>query len=150
MMDKVELARALGWSRSRLDRAVSGDPGFPVVSRGGRHVQWSFDLAAVREYLARAPRGGREKQEKPKPSAGLDKTELARAIGWSRPRLDRWIEQHEDFPVLKRGTQGGGWLFDLEVVETYLGIGGAPANARTFAARSLSNHQPASTDELSR
>lgn len=51
----------------------------------------------------------------------LTKAELCHAIGWSKPRLDRRLESDPNFPVRKRGTQAGGWEFDLAVVLAYLG-----------------------------
>lgn len=62
-----------------------------------------------------------------KSSAGSDcigKKELAAALGWSRPRLDRRLNEDPHFPVHSRGGKGGGWEFDLALVLAYLN--GAP------------------------
>lgn len=47
MIGKAELAKALGWSRPRLDRRLETDRHFPVANRS----PWQFDLAAVKAYL---------------------------------------------------------------------------------------------------
>jgi phage terminase Nu1 subunit (DNA packaging protein) len=41
--------------------------------------------------------------------------------GWSRMKLDRRLEADPDFPVETRGTQAGGWTFDVDAVKAYLG-----------------------------
>jgi hypothetical protein len=51
----------------------------------------------------------------------VGKNELAVELGWSRPKLDRYLETHAHFPVVERGAKGGGWKFDLEQVLAYLG-----------------------------
>lgn len=50
----------------------------------------------------------------------VGKKELAAAIGWSRPTLDRRLNADAGFPVLSRGGRGGGWEFDLNQVVAYL------------------------------
>lgn len=50
----------------------------------------------------------------------IGKAELAKALGWSRPRLDRRLDTDQFFPVEKRGTKSGGWQFDLAKVKAYL------------------------------
>lgn len=50
----------------------------------------------------------------------LDKAGLCLALGWSKPKLDRRLDGDANFPVRKRGTQAGGWEFDLSVVLAYL------------------------------
>jgi hypothetical protein len=52
----------------------------------------------------------------------VDKTGLASALGWSRPRLDRRLKEDRAFPVLSSGDQAGGWRFDLEAVRRHLGV----------------------------
>lgn len=60
---------------------------------------------------------------KPRDKAGrqIGKRELCKVLGWTRPRLDRRIEGDGNFPILKRGTQRGGWKFDIDAVFAYLG-----------------------------
>lgn len=60
--------------------------------------------------------------------SGVGKVELAAALGWSRPRLDRRLLSDRDFPVISRGDQSGGWRFDLSAVQKHLGIA-EPKNA---------------------
>ncbi len=60
---------------------------------------------------------------------GIGKKELAAALGWSRPKLDRRLLSDPNFPVLNRGDQSGGWKFDLAGVQTYLDGRGTPAQA---------------------
>lgn len=55
----------------------------------------------------------------------VGKKELAERLGWSRPTLDRRIDQDRNFPVAMRGNQQGGWGFDLDEVKAYLGDGQA-------------------------
>jgi phage terminase Nu1 subunit (DNA packaging protein) len=50
----------------------------------------------------------------------VGKKQLCDALGWSRARLDSRISADENFPVLQRGNQGGGWLFDIAAVLRYL------------------------------
>jgi len=50
----------------------------------------------------------------------VGKAELVAALGWTRPRLDRRLENDAAFPVRRRGTRAGGWEFDLEAVVAYL------------------------------
>lgn len=57
--------------------------------------------------------------------ATIGKQELAGALGWSRPKLDRELKRDANFPVESRGDQSGGWRFDLAKVRAHLG--GVPA-----------------------
>ncbi|MFK4447467.1 hypothetical protein ABH944_007795 [Caballeronia udeis] len=50
----------------------------------------------------------------------VDKMKLCVTLGWSRAKLGRRIETDPSFPVLRCGTQGGGWLFDLGAVTAHL------------------------------
>jgi phage terminase Nu1 subunit (DNA packaging protein) len=50
----------------------------------------------------------------------LGKKELCKALGWNRPKLDRVLKRDENFPIISRGDQSGGWCFDLEAVQKYL------------------------------
>lgn len=52
----------------------------------------------------------------------VGKKELALRLGWSRPTLDRRLDQDPKFPVVMRGTQQGGWAFDPDDVAAYLGV----------------------------
>lgn len=54
---------------------------------------------------------------------GIGKKELAAALGWTRPKLDRRLLSDRLFPVKKRGDQSGGWQFDLAAVKAYLAGG---------------------------
>ncbi|MCW5760876.1 MAG: hypothetical protein KIS90_13990 [Phenylobacterium sp.] len=49
------------------------------------------------------------------------KKQLCEALGWSRMKLDRRLESDPIFPVVTRGTQAGGWEFDVDLVLAYLG-----------------------------
>jgi phage terminase Nu1 subunit (DNA packaging protein) len=59
----------------------------------------------------------------------IGKRELAAALGWSRSRLDRRLDQDSRFPVRKRGNQAGGWEFDVAAVLAYLQQPAAPVAA---------------------
>jgi phage terminase Nu1 subunit (DNA packaging protein) len=50
----------------------------------------------------------------------LGKAELAQALGWSRPRLDRRLAADPYFPIVTQGDGTGGWEFDLEAVKAHL------------------------------
>lgn len=50
----------------------------------------------------------------------IGKAALAKYLGWSRPTLDKRIDEDPRFPVRSRGNQGGGWTFDVGDVEAYL------------------------------
>lgn len=50
----------------------------------------------------------------------VGKKQLCEALGWSRMKLDRRLDDDDMFPVVTRGTQSGGWEFDVDVVEAYL------------------------------
>jgi len=69
--------------------------------------------------------------------SSIPKIELCAALGWSRPKLDRVLARHPDFPVRTRGTQRGGWQFDLPEVIAYLEQQWqrAPASAGTETAK---------------
>lgn len=56
----------------------------------------------------------------------LGKKELAEALGWNRPKLDRRLDADPNFPILARGTRAGGWQFDLAAVRAYLDGSEAP------------------------
>ena len=51
LVNAGELCRALGRSRPWLDQRVVEDLNFPVVARGGKGVQWQFDLAEATAYV---------------------------------------------------------------------------------------------------
>lgn len=57
----------------------------------------------------------------------VGKADLAEALGWSRPRLDRRIDSDPAFPVKTRGGRSGGWEFDLGAIEAYLGLAATDA-----------------------
>lgn len=61
----------------------------------------------------------------------IGKAALASVLGWTRPKLDRRLNTDPAFPVVKRGSQQGGWEFDQSQVETYLS--GAPVTAQPTA-----------------
>jgi hypothetical protein len=48
-------------------------------------------------------------------------------------KLDRRLDEDADFPVVSRGTQAGGWQFDLEAVKAYL----EPEEEREIVAEDL-------------
>jgi phage terminase Nu1 subunit (DNA packaging protein) len=51
----------------------------------------------------------------------VGKKQLCEKLKWSRMRLDRRLEGDPAFPVETRGTQAGGWAFDVDKVLAYLG-----------------------------
>jgi len=55
----------------------------------------------------------------------VGKKELAAALEWSRPTLDKRLKTDPKFPVVRRGDQSGGWAFSIEQVRSYL-AGGKP------------------------
>jgi phage terminase Nu1 subunit (DNA packaging protein) len=64
----------------------------------------------------------------------VTKLALCKALKWSRMRLERRLEADAAFPVVTRGTQAGGWSFDLDAVQAYL----APEEEREEVAEDLS------------
>lgn len=50
----------------------------------------------------------------------VGKKALCEILGWSRMKLDRRLDEDEAFPVETRGTQAGGWAFDVDAVQAYL------------------------------
>ena len=60
------------------------------------------------------------KKNKEGASSVVGKAELAAALGWTRPRLDRRLENDAAFPVRRRGTRAGGWEFNVDDVVAYL------------------------------
>ncbi len=62
-------------------------------------------------------------------AAIVGKRELAAALNWSRPTLDRRLLQDPTFPVRRRGSQAGGWEFELAAVHAYLNGVRAPEPA---------------------
>lgn len=79
-------------------------------------------------------------------AATIGKAELAIALGWTRPRLDRRLDQDAKFPVKKRGTRAGGWQFDLEKVRAYLNAGSSvPAVPKKEPAAAPKAKPPAAT-----
>jgi phage terminase Nu1 subunit (DNA packaging protein) len=80
-----------------------------------------------------------------KKTSPVGKAELAAAIGWTRPRLDRRLDQDPNFPVKKRGTRAGGWEFDLPAVLAYLAGAEAPAPAKA-AKKSKAEPKKAAPD----
>lgn len=61
-----------------------------------------------------------EKKTVTRAGSPIGKQQLCVTLGWSRARLDRRIESDPGFPVLQRGTRGGGWLFDVSAVKTHI------------------------------
>lgn len=51
----------------------------------------------------------------------VDKQQLSKALGWSRDRLTRRLNDDTDFPVLRRGDKTTSWAFSLRAVRAYLG-----------------------------
>ncbi|WP_374572552.1 hypothetical protein [Phenylobacterium sp.] len=56
----------------------------------------------------------------------VGKKQLCGLLGWSRPTLDRRIDQDAAFPIRQRGDQRGGWEFDAADVFAYLGLDDPP------------------------
>lgn len=75
----------------------------------------------------------------------LSKAELCKALGWSKPKLDRRLASDKNFPVRKRGNQSGGWEFDLPIVMRYLQISAdaAPKPGRPPAKVVQTDSRPA-------
>jgi phage terminase Nu1 subunit (DNA packaging protein) len=63
----------------------------------------------------------------------------AEVLHWSRMRLERRLEADPEFPVVRRGTQAGGWAFDADAVLAYLG---ASVDEPEDAAPVKVAHQP--------
>ncbi len=55
----------------------------------------------------------------------VGKRELCEKLKWSRPTLDARLKADPNFPVKQVGGRGGGWVFDVQAVRSYLL--GAPA-----------------------
>jgi len=76
-----------------------------------------LEAGAVRSDDATAPQSVQR---------SIGKKELAAALGWSRPKLDRRLKTDPLFPILRQGTQRGGWEFDLASVLDHLENTSAP------------------------
>lgn len=63
----------------------------------------------------------------------VGKRQLCALLEWSRSKLDRRLETDDRFPVQSRGTQAGGWKFDVEAVQAYL----EPEEDRELVAEDL-------------
>lgn len=48
------------------------------------------------------------------------KAELAARLTWTRDRLDRFLAQHPDFPVVHRASKGVPWRFDIDAALAYV------------------------------
>lgn len=46
-------------------------------------------------------------------TAYANKDELARALDWSKPTLDSYLKDHPDAPIVRRGSNGVEWQFDV-------------------------------------
>jgi hypothetical protein len=78
---KKELALALGWARTRLDRRLATDPKFPIVSRGDQSGGWQFDLLAVRQYLSSNGKpAAKSASKKGARLPAIDKAQLRNAV----------------------------------------------------------------------
>lgn len=61
----------------------------------------------------------------------VGKKELAKILGWSRPKLDRRLRRDANFPIVERGNQREHWSFDVVAVRAHVGELSSPeANAR--------------------
>jgi hypothetical protein len=90
---KKELALALGWARTTLDRRLASDAKFPVESRGDQAGGWAFDLAKVRRYLngeAPAPVASVKPAKKP---PVIDRAQLRDAVALPPPSAARTVSQ---------------------------------------------------------
>ncbi len=77
----------------------------------------------------------------------IGKKELCARLGWSRPRLDRRLDEDPHFPVQSRGGKGGGWEFDADLVEAYLT--GAPTRPAAEPEPELEEiEEPVQLDEV--
>jgi phage terminase Nu1 subunit (DNA packaging protein) len=63
------------------------------------------------------------------PAVTVNKKELARLLDVSLPTLDKMIEDHADFPVEQRGTNGCEWQFDPARVKAWSDAQKAKADA---------------------
>ena len=94
---KLEMARLLGWSAPKLDRELRNDHNFPVISPGGKGVEWQFDAAAVLTFV-RMQEGPTQAglpglplsptQRKNEASAKLLEMQLERQLGEMVPRAE--------------------------------------------------------------
>lgn len=50
----------------------------------------------------------------------VGKKQLCEILGWSRMRLDRRLDEDASFPIEARGTQAGGWQFDVAAVQAHV------------------------------
>lgn len=50
----------------------------------------------------------------------VGKAGLAARLGWTRERLDRYLHQHPEFPVVQRASKGIAWQFDVEAALAYV------------------------------
>ena len=50
----------------------------------------------------------------------MNKAEICRALGISKPTLADWMARDVDFPVVARGGRGSAWKFDLPTVRRHL------------------------------
>ncbi|NML43504.1 hypothetical protein HHL11_07075 [Ramlibacter sp. G-1-2-2] len=76
----------------------------------------------------------------------VGKAELAEALGWTRPRLDRRLQQDAQFPVQQRGSRAGGWEFNLAAVLAYLGETQDGARAEPSGRPQLAGRATAPTE----
>lgn len=76
----------------------------------------------------------------------IGKAELAVALGWTRPKLDRRLDSDASFPVVARGTRAGGWQFDLAAVRAYLDGTAAPKAAAPAPAPKRSARKPVAAE----
>ncbi len=85
IMGKKDLAAALGWARTTLDRRLQSDPAFPIVARGDQSGGWQLDLDAVRRgyNMAERPPAAPETSAAP----AIDEAQLRDAIAPALPRL---------------------------------------------------------------
>ena len=50
----------------------------------------------------------------------VNKRELARVLGVSLPTIENYLDRYDDFPVVKRGTNGSSYVFDPIAVRDFL------------------------------
>jgi phage terminase Nu1 subunit (DNA packaging protein) len=86
-----------------------------VTKKNPRHGNETLEAAMGEAAVAAAPErrtGG--------------KSHLCKFLNWSRMKLERRLEGDAAFPVEKRGTRAGGWVFDFDAITAYLQPEGEP------------------------
>lgn len=107
-------ARAGMPSLSVISDLANRQPGFPVIRRGGRGLEYIVDLdqaeAFVRARLDAAPIDG----------TGNLSALAARPGMPSLPVISQLVAAHPDFPVIRRRAGGRGYVVQLDAAEAFV------------------------------